>query len=97
MWRKRVGVEPTPESAKDTGYGFEDHEDHRAPFASVLPNASNAKALLRHEYSIENASALAHSYVWINHYVWMSHHVWMSLLCLDEPTRGRDSKISVGL
>jgi hypothetical protein len=34
MWRKRVGVEPTPESAKDTGYGFEDHEDHRAPFAS---------------------------------------------------------------
>src|SRR5256884_7867496 len=29
-WRKRVGVEPTPESAKDTGYGFEDHEDHRA-------------------------------------------------------------------
>src|SRR5207302_5985257 len=34
-WRKRVGVEPTPESAKDTGYGFEDHEDHRAPFASA--------------------------------------------------------------
>jgi hypothetical protein len=34
IWRKRVGVEPTPESAKDTGYGFEDHEDHRAPFAS---------------------------------------------------------------
>src|SRR5260370_31974291 len=33
-WRKRVGVEPPPESAKDTGYGFEDHEDHRAPFAS---------------------------------------------------------------
>ncbi len=36
LWRKRVGVEPTPESAKDTGYGFEDHEDHRAPFASVI-------------------------------------------------------------
>ena len=35
LWRKRVGVEPTPESAKDTGYGFEDHEDHRAPFASA--------------------------------------------------------------
>jgi len=35
IWRKRVGVEPTPESAKDTGYGFEDHEDHRAPFASA--------------------------------------------------------------
>src|SRR2546429_959528 len=34
-WRKRVGVEPTPESAKDTGYGFEDHEDHRTPFASA--------------------------------------------------------------
>jgi len=30
-----VGVEPTPESAKDTGYGFEDHEDHRAPCASA--------------------------------------------------------------
>ena len=30
-----MGVEPTPESAKDTGYGFEDHEDHRAPFASA--------------------------------------------------------------
>src|SRR5216684_934625 len=35
MWRKRVGVEPTPESAKDTGHGFEDHEDHRTPFASA--------------------------------------------------------------
>src|SRR5437867_12229275 len=35
IWRKRVGVEPTPESAKDTGYGFEDHEDHRAPCASA--------------------------------------------------------------
>src|SRR6266566_2704493 len=34
-WRKRVGVEPTPESAKDTGYGFEDHEDHRALCASA--------------------------------------------------------------
>ena len=30
-----MGVEPTPESAKDTGYGFEDHEDHRAPCASA--------------------------------------------------------------
>ena len=30
-----MGVEPTPESAKDTGDGFEDHEDHRAPFASA--------------------------------------------------------------
>jgi hypothetical protein len=35
LWRKRVGVEPTPESAKDTGYGFEDHEDHRALCASA--------------------------------------------------------------
>ncbi len=34
-WRKRVGVEPTPEPAKDTGNGFEGHEDHRAPFASA--------------------------------------------------------------
>src|SRR5260370_23250333 len=34
-WRKRVGVEPTPESAKDTGHGFEDHEDHRTSFASA--------------------------------------------------------------
>src|SRR5437764_6722900 len=34
-WRKRVGVEPTPESAKDTGYGFEDHEGHPTPFASA--------------------------------------------------------------
>ena len=36
MWRKRVGVEPTPEPAKDTGNGFEGHEDHRAPFASAI-------------------------------------------------------------
>src|SRR5712691_9288819 len=35
-WRKRVGVEPTPEPAKDTGNGFEGHEDHRAPFASAI-------------------------------------------------------------
>ena len=40
-----MGVEPTPESAKDTGYGFEDHEDHRAPCASAS--------------SIEEAAALA--------------------------------------
>src|SRR5712691_10746510 len=36
LWRKRVGVEPTPEPAKDTGNGFEGHEDHRAPFASAI-------------------------------------------------------------
>ncbi len=44
MWRKRVGVEPTPESAKDTGHGFEDHEDHRTPFASAnsIADALNA-------------------------------------------------------
>ena len=51
MWRKRVGVEPTPESAKDTGHGFEDHEDHRTPFASAnsIADAMNrARRAARH-------------------------------------------------
>src|SRR5260370_39467267 len=50
-WRKRVGVEPTPESAKDTGHGFEDHEDHRTPFASAnsIADAMNgARRAARH-------------------------------------------------
>jgi hypothetical protein len=35
IWRKRVGVEPTILPAKDRINGFEGHEDHRAPGASV--------------------------------------------------------------
>src|SRR4029077_16369659 len=34
-WRKRVGVEPTILAAKDRINGFEGHENHRTPFASV--------------------------------------------------------------
>ncbi len=34
-WRKRVGVEPTSRAAKERDNGFEDREDHRAPFASA--------------------------------------------------------------
>ena len=34
-WRKRVGVEPTIRLAKSRINGFEGHEDHRAPFASL--------------------------------------------------------------
>ncbi len=34
-WRKRVGVEPTIRLAKSRINGFEGHEDHRTPFASV--------------------------------------------------------------
>ena len=36
LWRKRVGVEPTTLAAKDRINGFEGHEDHRTPFASVI-------------------------------------------------------------
>jgi hypothetical protein len=36
FWRKRVGVEPTILAAKDRINGFEGHEDHRAPGASVI-------------------------------------------------------------
>ena len=56
MWRKRVGVEPTPESAKDTGYGFEDHEDHRAPFASA---SSIEEALENAQGVVQAGSRLA--------------------------------------
>jgi hypothetical protein len=35
-WRKRVGVEPTILAAKDRINGFEGHEDHRTPGASVI-------------------------------------------------------------
>jgi hypothetical protein len=42
-----VGVEPTPESAKDTGDGFEDHEDHRTPFASGKSIGSGANCFNR--------------------------------------------------
>ncbi len=35
LWRKRVGVEPTIRLAKSRINGFEGHEDHRAPFASM--------------------------------------------------------------
>ena len=54
-----MGVEPTPESAKDTGYGFEDHEDHRAPCASAssieeaLSLAQGGSAQTRCETSAE--------------------------------------------
>jgi hypothetical protein len=35
MWRKRVGVEPTIQPAKDRIGSFEDCEDHRTPCASA--------------------------------------------------------------
>src|SRR5581483_2339714 len=35
-WRKRVRVERTGDGANPPPAGFEDREDHRTPFASVL-------------------------------------------------------------
>src|SRR3984885_9358285 len=45
-WRKRVGVEPTILAAWDRINGFEGHEDHRTPFASVIDNAIKMSSLL---------------------------------------------------
>jgi len=45
------GSRTHPESAKDTGHGFEDHEDHRTPFASAnsIADAMNrARRAARH-------------------------------------------------
>jgi hypothetical protein len=36
VWRKRVRVEHTLATTKITSAGFEDREDHRIPFASVV-------------------------------------------------------------
>src|SRR5580700_3394012 len=45
-WRKRVGVEPTIPAAKDRINGFEGHEDHRAPGASVVSKRLRILGLL---------------------------------------------------
>jgi len=36
IWRKRVRVEHTLDTAKVPSAGFEDRENHRIPFASAL-------------------------------------------------------------
>jgi hypothetical protein len=45
-WRKRVGVEPTILAAKDRINGFEGHEDHRTPFASIYDKANRLRDLV---------------------------------------------------
>ena len=52
-----MGVEPTPESAKDTGDGFEDHEDHRAPFASASSIEETPLRAQEREVCTRNAKA----------------------------------------
>jgi len=51
IWRKRVGVEPTILAAKDRINGFEGHEDHRAPGASVVGKSQRILGLMdRHNF-----------------------------------------------
>src|SRR5437764_523741 len=47
MWRKRVRVEHTLDTAKVPSAGFEDREDHRIPFASVLKESKRNPVLFQ--------------------------------------------------
>src|SRR5437868_6213969 len=59
VWRKRVRVEHTLDTAKVPSAGFEDREDHRIPFASssVQHNRNGQSAVLRSQSRLYSPAA----------------------------------------